>query len=108
MEFGHPVAEEAAIEPVFYQLFFVSFTRSVRCVEMRISAGHAVFEVYYITTFGSGRTSPTRFHRNGDLQRRMYLPTSPLDFPGYISLRSSPLVLGGSVNFARPDCREPV
>lgn len=52
-------------------------------------------EVYYITTLGSGRTSPTRFHCNYNILRRMYIPLSPLVFPGYLSLRSSVPVLQG-------------
>lgn len=72
-----------------------------RVLLQRIDPMSNSVEVYYITTFGNGRTSPTRFHRGNTLQRRMYLPLSPLAFPGYLSIRSTPPVLKGWLNFGR-------
>lgn len=55
--------------------------------------------VDYVTTFGNGRHTPTRFH--SDLNKRhMYIPFAPLDFPGYLSVASTPPLMKGWLNFA--------
>lgn len=57
--------------------------------------------VNYVTTFGNGHYTPTRFHKN-ERDRQMYIPFDPLRFSGYLSVASTPPLMKGWLNFADP------
>lgn len=68
--------------------------------EVDTTAGERLVEIFYLTTF-SGST-PSAFHGSRNDKRRMYLPMEPHAHLGYLSLASSPPLMCGWLNFARP------